>query len=157
MLLLGGVLSFLAHEATSAQAETWYVNSFVAQQGDGRSWQTAFRTIQDGIDAASDGHTVVVAQGTYVENIQFKGRNILLTSRKPLDPNVVTNTIIDGGQIAPVVSFAGSESPTCTLSGFTIRNGRGGEYGKYGGGIYGSGTLATIRNNRIINNRAPST
>ena len=132
----------------------WYVDDSVAESGDGASWETAFETIQEGINAASEGDTVVVAEGAYLENISFNGRNIVLTSTDPSDPDVVANTVIDGAQAGPVVTFQGTEDETCRLSGFTIRNGRA----DYGAGITGGkgglSTRATIERNQIRDNSA---
>jgi len=109
-----------------------------------------FATVQRGIEAASDGDTVIVAQGTYVENIRFNGKNITLTSTDPLDPRVVKYTIIDGNQAGSVVTFLGTENETCVLSGFTIRNGDALD----GGGIWGNNTDASIQDNIISGNSA---
>jgi hypothetical protein len=114
-------------------SDIWYVDDSMPVSGNGTSWDTAFKTIQEGIDASSHGDKVIVAQGTYVENIEFEGKNITLTSTDPLDPAVVNTTIIDGNQAAAVVTFYGSERETCVLSGFTIQNG----WGSCGGGISG--------------------
>jgi hypothetical protein len=130
---------------------TIYVDRSVPASGDGMSWQTALRTVQQGIDAACRGDTVIVAPGTYGENIHFQGKNIGLRSVYPKDPSVVAATIIDGGQAGSVVTFSGTEGQACVLSGFTIRNGRGDEAG---GGIEGVGTYATIRNNIVVDNSA---
>jgi len=151
-----------------APAATWYVDASVPSSGDGTTWETAFKTIQHGIDAASHGDTVIVAQGTYVENIHFHGKNITLTSTDPLDPNVVANTIIDGNQAGSVVTFSGAEGETCVLSGFTVQNGAGKDVEWFGypflwlqcgGGIFGGSpdgahTYATIQNNIISSNWA---
>ncbi len=138
-------------------AATWYVDGSVSWSGSGTTWEAAFKTIQEGVDAASQGDTVIVARGTYIENLVFSGENIVLRSKSPLDPSVVASTVIDGDQVAPVVIFSALEDETCVLAGFTIRNGYGHDGGKYGAGIYGGGTQATIRNNIITQNRAPST
>ncbi len=148
----GVLLSFLSPGLTAAV--TWYVDGSVSESADGKSWETALQKIQDGIDAAGDGDTVIVAQAMYVENIQFEGKNIVLMSTDPLDPSVVANTIIDGNKSGSVVTFSGTEDETCTLSGFTIRNGRA----VAGAGIRGRtsppGTRAAIENNVITDNVA---
>lgn len=126
----------------------------VSESGDGTTWETALKTIQEGINASSDGDTVTVAQGTYLENVLFDGKNIVLTRTDPLDPSVVANTIIDGKQSGSVVTFSGTESEACILSGFTIRNGSA----VAGGGICGRTATgrsgATIRDNVITQNAA---
>jgi hypothetical protein len=115
-----------------------------------------YATIQSAIDSAVDGNEIVVSPGTYYENINFGGKNIILRSTEPTNPGVVTNTIIDGSNLSSVVTFSGTESPDCVLSGFTITNGnaldRGG--GIYGGNPGGIGTLATIQYNHIVGNVA---
>jgi len=121
-----------------------------------------YNTIQEGIDAAENWDTVIVAPGEYVENISLVGSGIVveftLRSVDPEDPAVVASTIINGDADAnpatadgPAVTFSGSEDGTCTLSGFTIRNG----YATLcGGGIAGNGTHARVENCVIESNRA---
>ena len=89
-------------------------------------------TIQAGIDFAVDGDTVLVASGTYVENINFNGKNIVVTSVEGAE-----NTIIDGNQNGSVVTINSGENSTAVLSGFMITNGSGTQAGTYikGGGI----------------------
>jgi len=49
----------------------------------------------------------------------------VLRSTDPSDTNVVAQTVIDGGEAGPVVTFGGTEDETCVLAGFTVRNGYG--------------------------------
>jgi hypothetical protein len=142
-----GTSVFLCHGATAA---TWYVDASLPSSGSGTTWEAALKTVQEGIDAASDGDTVIVAEETYFENIRFSGKNTALTSTAPLDPTVVANTIIDARQAGPVVAFVGTEDETCVLAGFTLRGGKASS----GGGILGCGTRATIRTNVITGNSA---
>ena len=109
-----------------------------------------YATIQAAIDAATDGDEIVVSPGVYVENINFRGRAIVLRSVSPTDSATVAATIIDGNYTGSVVTFAGTETAKAVLSGFTIRNGSASS----GGGIFGNGTTARIEHNTITGNSA---
>lgn len=109
-----------------------------------------YSTIQSGIDAAANGDTVVVAPGTYYENIDFKGKAITVTSS-----GGATNTIIDGGAkpgVATVI-FAQGETSTSVLSKFTVRGGGDTIFtGRSDGGIYVTEASPTIENNIVTAN-----
>lgn len=65
-LLCGALLACAL--ATEAGAATWYVDKdSAARTPDGTSWAKAFTRIQDGINAASSGGEVWVAEGVYAE------------------------------------------------------------------------------------------
>ncbi|MHC4425558.1 MAG: right-handed parallel beta-helix repeat-containing protein [Planctomycetota bacterium] len=103
-----------------------------------------FTAIQAAINAAEEGDIVLVDAGTYNESIAFNGANIILTSMDPNDPQVVESTIINATNNRRVVTFSGSEDTSCVLKGFTITDGHAAD--DYGGGIWGGGTRATIKN-----------
>src|SRR5713226_10352285 len=108
---------------------------------------TNYPTIQSAINAASNGDTVLVAPGTYVENINFNGKAITLTSSS--GPAV---TMIDGNHNGTVVTFNHSETASSALSGFTIQNGF--QSGGFGAGITVSSASPTITSNVIARNHA---
>jgi len=109
-------------------------------------------SIQGAIDDDANGDTIVVEEGTYFENINFRGTNIVLTSTDPNNQDVVARTIIDGGQNGPVGSFYSGEgyNAPCVLSGFTITNGKA----YYGGGLFCEGSSPTFVNCVISGNYA---
>ena len=110
-----------------------------------------YDTIQEGIDASSDGDTVLVQPGTYVENINFNGHNIVLGSLflTTEDTSYISATVIDGDSLGSVVTFESGEDSTATIMGFTIQNGFGA-----GGGISCSDSNPLIINNIITANSA---
>jgi hypothetical protein len=133
-----------------------------------------YSTIQQAIDASSSGDLIIVKQGRYYESINFKGKNIILTSSSPYEEQIVENTIIDANNKQSVVVFNSGETAEAVLTGFTITGGNAYQGGgvnieqaspiiknniitnnnasMYGGGIYCIGASPVIMNNRIINN-----
>lgn len=128
-----------------------------------------YETIQEAIDAAADGDEIVIQVGVYRENIDFKGKNIILRSVDPDDPAIVSDTIIDGGGSGTVVSFRSGENEGAVLSGFTITRGGGvlisggsspiiekciieDNTAEFGAGIVVFDSAPTIRENLITGN-----
>ena len=107
-------------------------------------------TIQAGIDFADPGDTVLVQPGTYVENINFLGKNITVGSLTLTtgDTSYIRQTIIDGDSIGRVVTFESGEDSTAVLNGFTITNGI--EWYDVGGGIMCGDSTNPIMTNVII-------
>ena len=128
-----------------------------------------YSTIQGAINASVNGDTVLVASGMYYENINFHGKNILLTSYYLFNEDIsyISNTIINGSQpvhqdTASCVLIVSGEDSSAILQGFTLTGGTGTKWldehgaGTYveGGGILITLSSPTIKNNLIINNEA---
>ncbi len=115
-----------------------------------------FETIQAAIDATENGDTVLVHSGTYVENIAFGNKSIVVGSLilTTGDPTYVDSTVIDGDSNGrSVVSFREERNrviPTPVLTGFTIRNGST----DYGGGIYINNVVPSLSHLLVSNNEA---
>jgi hypothetical protein len=108
-------------------------------------------TIQEAIDMALEGNTVIVSPGVYHENINFGGKNVTLTSIDPTDMDIVSSTTIRGLGNDSVVTFGSIEDETCVLTGFTIT---GGYTTVKGAGINGNESQATVSHCMIRNNFA---
>jgi parallel beta-helix repeat protein len=105
-----------------------------------------YTSIQVAIDDADYGEMILVHDGTYFENINFKGKAITVLSE-----NGVATTIIDGSEDGSVVTFDHCEGTDSVLEGFTLQNGLDDD----GSGIFcKSYSSPTITNCIITNNRA---
>jgi parallel beta-helix repeat protein len=111
------VVAFVSAVSASVDARTWYVPSECP-------------TIQAGIDSASAGDVVQVADGTYTgsgnKNLDFGGKAITVRSENGPD-----NCVIDCQDNGRGFCFSSGETLTSVVDGFTITNGNLGN----GGGI----------------------
>jgi hypothetical protein len=125
-------------------------------------------SIQEAIDLADD--CVYVYAGTYTEDIDFNGKDILVLGVDGSD-----STTIEGTGDTSTVTFASGEDEDAELSGFTITGGAGTmseteetddctsladctttttEY--FGGGVYVNGAAPTLRDLVITGNELAS-
>ncbi|MGB2764155.1 MAG: LamG-like jellyroll fold domain-containing protein, partial [Candidatus Aminicenantaceae bacterium] len=103
-----------------------------------------YTTIQGAINAANPGDTVIVAPGTYYENVYMKDGVDLLGSGAEV-------TTIDAGGKNDVVNACVNNA---TISGFTLTNSGLSDLGHYNCGVYVHGSYSpTIRNNVIVSNQ----
>ena len=112
---------------------------------------TQYPTIQDAVNAAAlSGDTIIVQPGTYFENVDVGGKDIVIRSLigAPF-------TTIDGGAVAPTITYPTGSTRASVLTGFTITNGwnAGGPPAGMGGGIKLVGASPTIRDCVISGNR----
>lgn len=125
--------------------------------------------IQQGIDNATDGDTILVAPGTYLENINFRTKNVVLTSYFVLnhDTSYISKTIINGSKpihadTASCVIIIKGQDSTTVLQGFTLTGGTGTAWKdehssgtfREGGAILIAKSSPVIQYNLIINNNA---
>jgi hypothetical protein len=108
-----------------------------------------YTSIQAAIDAALYRDEILVDPGTYIENLDFLGKPILVRSSG--GPEV---TVIDGNQSGSVVSFTNGEGQDSVLQGFTLTNGTGTVIymARAGGGVFSKDAAPTIFGNIICNN-----
>ena len=126
----------------------------VKQDGTGN-----YSVIQNAVNNATVGDTILVWPGTYYENIAFIGKNITLASLMLTtgDENYKYSTIIDGNNTGSCVIFISGETDA-VLFGFTLQNGSGyldiNINETYGGGVFMDHSSASIYNCVIKDNKS---
>lgn len=132
---------------------------------DGKTWETAFNSIQKAIEEAPDKSQLWIAEGNYKEKINieskrgiyiyggFSGTEKQISERNPEE----YHTLIDGAQqIDQVVTIKGSEY--IRIDGLQVKGGRNLGTGKNGDGagicIHGGGESVRIVNCVITENYA---
>ena len=137
----------------SLNIEIWNSNSANNDSSSTTSNQTInvpndYSTIQEAIDASSDGDTIMVSPGIFYENdITFNGKEIVLLSSEGLE-----NTIIDGSDNGRIFDITQGESFDTQIIGFTIQNGNH----STGSAIrIINDSYLTVKNCIIQNNSAP--
>lgn len=91
-----------------------------------------FATIQESIEAAGPGDTILIAEGHYYENIDFLGKEITLASQYILDGDTahIINTVIDGSHFTDslqrsTIIMRNCKDTTSVVKGLTIIGGGG--------------------------------
>lgn len=109
-----------------------------------------FDSIQEAINVADEGVTVVVRPGVYHETIDLLGKHIELTGIDPNDPGTTSFPVIEASGIGPTVTFSNGESSNCLVRGFVITGG----LGSPAGAVYCRASSPTIANCVIVGNRS---
>jgi len=116
-----------------------------------------YTIIQNAINNAVDGDTVLVWPGIYYENVDFIGKNITLASLMLTtgDETYRYNTIIDGNNNGSCVVVMSGET-NAILNGFTLQHGSGTNFAHpilhNGGGVIIAYASCFIYNCVIANN-----
>ena len=105
-----------------------------------------YSTIQDALDAAQEGDTVLVAPGFYAENLTWPATQ----SIKLVGEEGPSSTFIDGAGCGSVISVDTPVDTTTVITGFTICNGAN----TRGGGICCLSASPRISDNIISGNSA---
>lgn len=115
-------------------------------------------TIQTGIDAAVNGDAVLVATGTYVVNIDFKGKGITVISEHGPALTVIDGSSPPNPDQGSCVTFMSDEGSDSVIEGFTLTGGTGNKIPQSqwvgGGGLYSCEAAPIIRGNIITQNTA---
>jgi hypothetical protein len=156
-----GMVDVNVIDCCPAPGAIWHVNAAAAPGGNGASWECAFQNLQSALAAASSGHQIWVAEGTY-KPTSGTDRTISFLMKNGVEvlggfPNTGDPGLGDRDWVAHVTTLSGEigaagisdnsyhvvffdHAPNSTLlDGFNITGGNG-ETTQNGGGIYNDGS-----------------
>lgn len=123
--------------------------------------------IQQGIDRATVGDTILVQPGVYFENINYYGKDVVVASLYLItgDTSYITQTVINGNNNIALVdgsvaTFENAETSSAQLTGFTLTAGTGDarylgfQLINYGGGIFCKNASPTFSHLIITGNNS---
>jgi hypothetical protein len=153
-------------DCAAVPANTWVVDGAIATPGDGKSWKTAFKTVQEALEKAkaNQGQEIWI-KGATGPGLNYSARskplalkagvhlrggfNCFETQASQAQPKT-NRTILDGG-FANVVLSATDLATLTEISGLTIRYGRS---TAGGGGIRIDNSRVDLSDSIINNNRS---
>jgi hypothetical protein len=125
-------------------------NPSVSDPNEDGTTEHPFDRIQEALEVAGEGATILVESGTYRENIDFLYKSIQVIGRDPNDPTRSSRPVIEGTGSSPVVHISGGQRSQCLLTGFVITGGQG----RPAGAILCQGGSPTITHCLIVGNRS---
>jgi hypothetical protein len=108
-----------------------------------------FDRIQEAIQSARTGATILVGAGTYRENLDLLGKNVRLIGADPNAPAGTPYSVIEAAGNGPTIRFGNQEGPDCALTGFVVTQGQG----PAGAALCCTGSSPTIAHCLIVGNR----
>lgn len=101
--------------------------------------------VQDAIDVASEGATVLIGTGVYEGNLDLGERSITLQGLWLRDPERHSMPVLTSCTELPVVRIAGGQDADCVVGGLAIEGGRG-------IGVYCEGASPTLSHCLVAGN-----
>jgi len=119
IIMIGGFFVSASPAQAMTSSTIYYVDANIEASGDGTAPESAFKTVQEAIAIASDGDTINISAGEYVENLTINKALTLSGPNATINPNSTTETRETEGVIAGVVTIS---ADGVIIKGLTITN-----------------------------------